>query len=183
MQLNKAWWGDWEKRQRGEGMKERWGDKVLLRSKMRATEGREEIDEGMGRGMGSSGRRRGSGRTGENMRDEGYQLGLDRKCVSINILYLGLADHTLALGDHETQYRSQVPWWMRARLWCQPTQRSQPTGTNHSATAPLKAQANTTNGAIYSVRLAWCSLNRLLLLQIYPVGVAVFVNHALDIIK
>lgn len=46
---------------------------------------------------------------GENMRDEGYQHGLDEKCVSINILYMGLADHTLALGDRETQYMSHVP--------------------------------------------------------------------------
>lgn len=37
-----------------------------------------------------------SGWTDENMRDEGEQQGLDRKCVSINILYLGLADHTIA---------------------------------------------------------------------------------------
>lgn len=43
-----------------------------------------------------------------NMRDESYFLGLNRKCVSIN-MYLGLADHTLALGDHETQYRSHIP--------------------------------------------------------------------------
>lgn len=56
---------------------------------MRAAEGREEIDEGMGRGMGSRGRGRESGWTGENMKDEGYQQGLDRKCVSINISVSG----------------------------------------------------------------------------------------------
>lgn len=57
----------------------------------------------------AEGEGRESGWTGENMRDEGYQQGLGRKCVSINMLYLGLADHTLALGDQETQYRSHVP--------------------------------------------------------------------------
>lgn len=76
---------------------------------MRARVVREEIDEGMGRGMGSRGRGRESGWTVANMRDEGYQQGLDGNCVSINMLYLGLADHTLALGDYETQYRSHVP--------------------------------------------------------------------------
>lgn len=79
-----------------------------MRKKMRAAEGREEIDEGMWRGMGREGRGRESGWTGENMRDEGYQQGLDGKCVFINILYLGLAEHILALGDHETQSGSQV---------------------------------------------------------------------------
>lgn len=80
-----------------------------MRNKVRATEGIQEIDEGMWRGMGSRGRGRESGWTRESMRDEGYQQGLDRKCVSVNILYLGLADLTLAQGGHETQYRFHVP--------------------------------------------------------------------------
>lgn len=72
----------------------------MERNKTRATKAREEIDEGMGRAIGSRGRMRES---------EGYHQSLDGKCVSINILYLGLADHTLAPGDHEIQYRSHVP--------------------------------------------------------------------------
>lgn len=72
-------------------------------------EGRGEIDEGMWRGMGSRGRERESGWMCENMWDEGYQHGLARKCASVNILYLGLADLTLAQGDHERQYRFHVP--------------------------------------------------------------------------
>lgn len=134
------------------------GDKLLLRDKMRPTEGREETDEGKWEAEDE-----GSGWTGENMKDEGSKQGLDRKCVSVNILYLGLADLTLALGDRKTQYRSHVPWWMRARLQCQPTQRSLPTGTNHLATAPITTQTNATNGVIYNVWLAWWSFNRLVL--------------------
>lgn len=107
--------------------------------------------------MGSTGQGSNIGWMGENMRDESYFLGLNRKCVSIN-MYLGLADHTLALGEHETQYRSHIPWWMRLRRRCQ---RSPPTGTNHSGTTPLNTQANTTNGAMDSAGLLWCSLNRL----------------------
>lgn len=107
--------------------------------------------------MGGTGQGSNIGWMGENMRDESYFLGLNRKCVSIN-MYLGLADHTLALGDHETQYRSHIPWWMRLRRRCQ---RSPPTGTNHSGTTPLNTQANTTNGAMDSAGLLWCSLNRL----------------------
>lgn len=38
---------------------------------MRAAEGREEIDEGMERGMGNGGQGRERGWTGENMKDEG----------------------------------------------------------------------------------------------------------------
>lgn len=151
---------------------------------MRATESREEIDEGLGRGMGSRGGGREYGWTGENMRDEGFQQGLDRKCVSINILYLGLADHTLALGDNETQYRSHVQWWMSPRLQCQPTQRSPPTGTNHLATAPPSTcrliqlmEPSTAFDWLDALWIDFCCL----VLEIYPLGIAVFVNHALCI--
>lgn len=77
------------------------------------------------------------------------------------MLCLGLADHTVAQGGHETQYRSHVSWWMRPRLQCQPTQRSPTAGTNHSVAAPLSTRANTTNGAIYKHGLAGCSWSRL----------------------
>lgn len=76
---------------------------------MRATQDGGETDEGSGRGMGSGGRGRGSGWTGENMRDEGYQKRLDGKYVSVNMLNLGAADLTLALREHEAQYRFRVP--------------------------------------------------------------------------
>ncbi len=141
---------------RGGGMRERWGEE----KQMRTTEGRKEIDERTVRGMGSWGKLDGRVRTW-GMRVSSRAL--KRKCVSIIILFLGSADHIVAPGDQDTQYRSHVPWWMMAWLQCQPTQRSPPAGTNHSATAPINTQANTTNGAIYSVRLAWCTLNRLLL--------------------
>lgn len=152
MQLNKAL----EKRLR-EKVESEWSRDEETKSYWETKWGLQRLE----RRTGSRGRGRESGWTGENVRDEGYQQGLDRKCVSVNILYLGLADLTLALGDHETQYRSHVPWWMRARLQCQPTQRSLPTGTNHSATTPINTQANATNGVIYNVWLAWWSLNRL----------------------
>lgn len=156
MQLNKAL----EKRLR-EKVESEWSRDEETKSYWETKWGLQRLERKLMRGMGSRGRGRESGWTGENMRDEGYQQGLDRKCVSVNILYLGLVDVTLALGDHETQYRSHVPWWMRARLQCQPTQRSLPTGTNHLATAPINTQANATNGIIYNVWLDWWSLNRL----------------------
>ena len=48
----------------------------------RLMRGRGEEWEALGEG-------RESGWTGENMRDEGYRQGLDRKCVSINITVSG----------------------------------------------------------------------------------------------
>lgn len=72
---------------------------------MGAAEGKVQIDEEGGKEMGGPGQGASIGRTGENMRDESHFQGLNRKCVSINMLHLALADHTLALGDHETQYR------------------------------------------------------------------------------
>lgn len=68
-----------------------------------------KLRRGNGRGMGSGGRGRGSGRTGENMRDEGYQKRQDGKYIPVNMLNLGAADLTLALRDHEAQYRFRVP--------------------------------------------------------------------------
>lgn len=64
---------------------------------------------GMGEEWEVEGEGGGSGWTGENMRDEGYQKRLDGKYVSVNMLNLGAADLTLALRDHEAQYRFRVP--------------------------------------------------------------------------
>lgn len=87
MQLNKVWRGDRERRLRWrEGIKERC---FLLGNKMKAGEKREEIDEWMGRGIGSRGEKRESGWMGENMMDEGYQEGLNRQCVSVNMTVSG----------------------------------------------------------------------------------------------
>lgn len=126
----RQWWRDEETTSYWETNKERWGGK-----------------RGNWWGDGkTNGKQRGSeGERMDGWEDEGWGLpeALDRKCVSINISVSGSCWSYTSHRRHTTQYRSHVPWWMRHRHQCRPTQRSPPTGTNHPATALLNAKANT----------------------------------------